>query len=82
MSRQELKKQLVDLYNKGRSIDDICEEYDVPKSTFYRWIRKTRDDQIQLSDDDIRIIVTRLTALEEEATTYKKVLQMIKQAER
>jgi transposase len=82
MSRQEMKKQLIDLYSKGMSIDEICEAYSVPKSTFYRWIRKSRDGQVEISDDDIKIIVTRISELEEEAMTYKKVLQLLRQAER
>ena len=81
MSKEVLRKQLVDMYSEGRSIDHICHEYNVPRSTFYRWIRKSRSDNPDISDNDIRIIVTKITELEEEAMTYKKVLQLLKRAE-
>lgn len=80
MSRQELKKQLVEMYGKGMSVDEICAQYTVPKSTFYRWIRKSKDVKVQISEEDIRLIIARIAKLEEEATTYKKVLQLLQQA--
>ncbi len=80
MSRQELKKQLVELYNKGMSVDEICATYNVPKSTFYRWIRKTKDVKVQISEEDISLIAAHIAKLEEEASTYKKVLQLLQQA--
>ncbi|UOO36784.1 helix-turn-helix domain-containing protein [Oscillospiraceae bacterium CM] len=81
MSKEILKKQMLERYRQGKSVEEICCEYNVPKSTFYRWIRKSRTDSPCISDDDIRIIVTRLEELEEEVTTYKKVLQLLKKAE-
>jgi len=81
MSKEVLRKQLLEMYSEGRSIDAICAEYSVPRSTFYRWIRKSRGDNPDISDNDIRIIVTKITELEEEAMTYKKVLQLLKKAE-
>lgn len=80
MSKEVLRKQLVEMYSEGRSIEDICLEYNVPKSTFYRWIRKSRGDNPDISEEDIRIIITRIAELEEEAMTYKKVLQLLKKA--
>lgn len=81
MSKEVLRKQLVEMYSEGRSIDHICSEYNVPRSTFYRWIRKSRIDNPDISDNDIRLIVTKITELEEEAMTYRKVLQLLKRAE-
>jgi transposase-like protein len=82
MTRDLIRKQLVDMYAEGRSVDVICAEHNVPKSTFYRWIRKSRGEQPDISEDDIRMIVTRIEELEEEALTYKKVLQLLKKVER
>jgi transposase-like protein len=82
MTRDLFRKQLISLYDEGRSVDDICAEHNVPKSTFYRWIRKSRGAQPDISDDDIRTIVTRIEQLEEEAMTYKKILQLIKRVEK
>lgn len=82
MSNGINKKQLIELYSEGKSVDEICALHNVPKSTFYRWIRKSRGENPNISDDDIRIIVTKISELEEEATTYRKVLQLLKMVER
>lgn len=81
MSKETFRKQLVEMYGEGRSIDHICEEYNVPRSTFYRWIRKSRSNHPDISDTDIQVIITKIAELEEEAMTYKKVLQLLKKAE-
>jgi transposase-like protein len=81
MSKDAFRKQMVELYSEGRSIDHICAEYNVPRSTFYRWIRKSRTNHPDISDTDIQVIITKIAELEEEAMTYKKVLQLLKKAE-
>lgn len=81
MSKEAFRKQLVEMYSDGRSIDHICAEYNVPRSTFYRWIRKSRTNHPDISDTDIQVIITKIAELEEEAMTYKKVLQLLKKAE-
>ncbi len=82
MSRDALKQHMLTLHGEGKSVEELCQEYDVPKSTMYRWIRKSKTNQPEISEEDIRTIVTRLTTIEEEARTYKKVLQLLKQAEK
>jgi transposase-like protein len=81
MSKEAFRKQLIEMYGEGRSIDHICAEYNVPRSTFYRWIRKSRTSHPDISDTDIQVIITKIAELEEEAMTYKKVLQLLKKAE-
>ncbi len=82
MSKETFKQHMLALYREGKSVDEIGREYDVPKSTLYRWIRKSRMNQPEISEEDIEIIVTRLSKIEEEAKTYKKVLELLKQAEK
>ena len=82
MAREALKRQLVNLYAEGRSVDEICTEHNVPKSTFYRWIRKSKDDQPEISDEDVKTIITRIEELEEEAMTYRKILQLLRKIEK
>jgi transposase-like protein len=81
MSKEAFRKQMVELYSEGKSIDYICSEYKVPRSTFYRWIRKSRANHPDISETDIQIIAAKIAELEEEALTYKKVLQLLKKAE-
>jgi len=78
MCRDVLRKQLVEFYNEGMSVDQICSEYGVPKSTFYRWIRKSKAEAPRISSEDINIIVSKINELEEEVMTYKKILQLLK----
>ena len=82
MSREALKQHIMTLHNDGMSIEEIYQEYHVPKSTLYRWIRKSKSNKPEISEEDIRTIVTRLSTIEEEAKTYKKVLQILKHAEK
>ena len=81
MSKDELRKQLVQLYSNGKSVNEICSEYDVPKSTFYRWIKKSKDEEPVMTEEDLKIIIMKITELEEETTTYRKVLQALRKAE-
>ncbi len=82
MTRDVFKKQLIELYSEGQSVDEICAEHNIPKSTFYRWIKKSRVEQPKISEDDIQTIVSRIEELEEETMTYKKILQLMKTAEK
>ena len=82
MTRDVFKKKLIDMYSEGLSVDEICAQHSIPKSTFYRWIKKSRVEQPDISEDDIRTIVTRIEELEEEAMTYKKILQLLKTADK
>jgi transposase-like protein len=82
MTKEIMRRQMINMYSEGRSVDDICAEHKVPKSTFYRWIRKSRSVQPEISDEDVRTIITRIEVLEEETMTYKKILQLLKQMEK
>jgi transposase len=82
MPRDEYKETLVRLYNSGKSIKEICEEYNVPKSTFYRWLKKYDTREPKITEDDIKVLLGKLAALEEENTTIKKVLYMLNKANR
>jgi transposase-like protein len=81
MSKDELRKQLVQMYSNGKSVDEICCDYNIPKSTFYRWIRKSKDEKPVMTEEDLKIIIMKIAELEEETTTYKKVLQALRKAE-
>lgn len=50
MSRQkpshyndDFKKQIVDLYFAGKTVDAICREYDLKKSTVHGWIKRYKE---------------------------------------
>jgi transposase len=35
---EEFKKQIVELFNNGKSINQISKEYDISKSTVHSWV--------------------------------------------
>ena len=37
---EEFKKQIVDLHNAGKSIAEICREYDLGLSTVQPWVQR------------------------------------------
>lgn len=40
---EAFKKQIVDLHASGKSVIDICREYDLKDSTVHGWIKRYRD---------------------------------------
>ena len=77
MSKDEYRKMLVHLYNNGKSIREICQEYNVPKSTFYRWLKKYAENEPRITEGDIKLLLGKLATLEEENTTIKKALYIL-----
>lgn len=77
MSKDEYRQMLVHLYHNGKSINEICQEYSVPKSTFYRWLKKYAENEPKITENDIKVLLGKLAALEEENATIKKVLYML-----
>ena len=45
----EKKKELVSLYYNGIPVSEICQEYQISRSTFYTWIRTYRPIESQNS---------------------------------
>lgn len=37
---EDFKKMVVDLYNTGSSVKDLCSEYGVSDVSIYRWIKQ------------------------------------------
>lgn len=76
----EYKKSVVHLYINGKTIDEIIDEYGIPRATFYRWLKKFRE--IKLSDDevmtadDVRKLQKKVSLLEEENLILKKAISI------
>jgi transposase len=58
------KKQLVDLYNNGKSSTDIIKEYHVSWSALHKWIKffnntgsfKAKDNRSELENDNKKLL--------------------------
>ena len=75
---EEYKKSVVHLYVNGKTIDEIANEYGIPKTTFFNWLRKYREIKLSegeiMTADDIRILQKKVSVLEEENLILKKAM--------
>ena len=72
---EELKKQLVKLYNAGRSVQSICEEYKISKSSLYNWVKlyseiKT-EGKLVFTGREVYLLQKEVTMLKEENEILK-----------
>lgn len=42
---ENFKKSLVALYRRGKTKHSICQEFNVPHSTFGKWIKKFNNEE-------------------------------------
>lgn len=73
----EQKQELVTLYHNGESVSDICLQNDVPRSTFYTWI-KPYQTQVSpsghiISTNEFIKMKQRLKKLEQKVEVLQKV---------
>ena len=75
---EEYKKSIVHLYQSGKTIEEIKNEYGIARGTFFDWLRKYRE--IKMSSDevmtanDIRALQKKVSILEEENLILKKAM--------
>ena len=51
------KRTLVSLYYNGKSVTEICQDHQIPRSTFYSWIQAYRPVE---SKDSSRTITPKI----------------------
>lgn len=79
---QEFKKQIVDLYQSGKSRKEIIEEYDLTPSAFDKWVQQYRsltEEQSYLNRDQTFIQSECLEKLRKEIETLKIENSILKQ---
>ena len=73
---KSFKKQVLDLCQDGVSVSAVSKEYNVPRSTIYRWLKEENfvetSDQVYLPND-IRSLERKVTKLEKIVTILKTV---------
>lgn len=75
---EEFKQSIVSLYNSGKSITQICQEYGMSSSTLHKWIKKYT--QVKISDTEtmtmaeVKKMQKKLAMLEEENIILKKAM--------
>ena len=76
---EEFKKTIVELYNSGKGVTELCKEYGLKSNSMvYKWINnyspiKTVDKE-EYSKDDIVKLKKQLAELQEENTILKKAV--------
>lgn len=72
------KKMVVDLYNTGSSVKDLCSEYGVSDVSIYRWIKQYSpidlEDGTSVTPDDVVKLQKEIRRLQEENDILKKAM--------
>ncbi len=76
----EFKKQIVLLYQNGKTILEIFKEYGVSKSTVYQWIKKLNNSGSFKAKDNHTVEENELIALRKELIQLRMENDILKQA--
>jgi transposase len=74
------KKQIVQLYDSGKSVAKISEEYDLANSTVHNWIKLIHNSGSTKAKDNRTPEQKRLLELEKENKKLKMEVDILKQA--
>jgi transposase len=77
---EEFKKQLVELYNAGKSRSDIVREYDLTGSAFDRWLKRINTTGSSKEGDNRTFEQQELINLRKENKRLKMENDVLKQA--
>ena len=74
---EEFKKQIVELYENGRTVIDLAREYGLVEQTIYRWIHQyepfAKNEQGEtVTQADVKAMQKRISELEMENEILKK----------
>jgi transposase len=77
---EEFKRQIVALYDNGKSVSELHKEYDIGKATIHRWINLIHENGSTKAADNRTPEQNRLIALEKENRQLKMEVDILKQA--
>jgi transposase len=74
---EEFKKQIVELYENGRTVIDLAREYGLVEQTIYKWIHRyepfAKNEQGEtITHSDVKAMQKRIAELEMENEILKK----------
>ncbi len=74
---EEFKKQIVELYENGRSVIELAREYGLVEQTIYKWINRyepfAKNEQGEtVTQADVKAMQRRIAELEMENEILKK----------
>ena len=77
---EEFKKQIVDLHNAGKSISEICREYDLGLSTVQRWVQRINKTGSTREKDNRTPEQQKIIDQEKELKQLRMEVDILKQA--
>lgn len=77
---EEFKGQIVQLYNHGKRVPDICREYDLKTSTVWRWIERVNKTGSTLEKDNRTPEQQKIIDQEKELKQLRMEVDILKQA--
>lgn len=77
---EEFKRQIVQLYDNGKSAGDIKAEYDIGHSTLHRWVRAIHESGSTRAADNRTPEENRILELEKENKRLRMEVDVLKTA--
>ena len=77
---EEIKRQIVALYDGGKPAAEIMREYDLGRSTFRRWVKLVHETGSTRAADNRTPEESRLLELERENARLRMEVDVLKQA--
>lgn len=76
----DFRKQMVALHKNGKTVQELAQEYEVPKSTIRQWINDYSNSGSFRAKDNRSEIENKLLELEKENKQLKMEVDILKQA--
>jgi transposase InsO family protein/transposase-like protein len=75
--QDELKKEIIDLFQAGMTVDSICKKYQLSKSSVYSWIKldkmhKSKNGAMQISFREVISLQSEVARLRQENEIFRK----------
>ena len=77
---EDFKKQIVDLHNAGKSVSEICRDYDLGHSTVERWVARINKTGSTREKDNRTPEQQKIIEQEKELKQLRMEVDILKQA--
>ena len=77
---ESFKRQIVQLYESGKPLKEIMDEYDLGRSTVRRWIKGIRESGSTRAEDNRTPEQSRIIELERENKQLRMEVEVLKTA--
>ena len=80
--KEEFKLKMVQLYNAGKTVNELCGEFDIKSQTMYAWIKRYNTVDKQKLEDKPQLTVAEIENIELKKQLAEKEMELdiLKQA--